>query len=83
MTTKEPPSKRLARRLDQAGLGSLAVFFLQAIAPLASIGAQLAYIMEPFAGGVDSIVGDMARVLEEPDRLMETIDLLRREGSVK
>ena len=60
---------RVARRLQQSGLGEPARFLLDAGAPLALIGSQLLYVSQPLlALFIDrQDVAAVARLLEHPD----------------
>jgi len=55
--------------LRRAGLNSFAASALEAFAPLATIGAQLGYIAEPFIGGS----AEFGRQLENPEELIRRL----------
>jgi hypothetical protein len=73
-------SHQLAKRLQRAGLGSLAAAVLEAGAPLAPFAAQLSYLVEPFLGESGDEAARLARLLEDPQRLSELVWRLREDS---
>jgi hypothetical protein len=73
-----PHAEALAARLRAAGLAAPAAALLDALAPLAPLGAQALYIAQPLAGVASAdwrvLLGDAASVLEQPGG----VDALRR-----
>lgn len=80
MTDKQPLMDVIDRRLRTYGLSGWAAALIEAFAPLAPIGAQLAYILEPM---VDAHPGGWMRqlgaILEEPEELATLTNRLRRD----
>jgi hypothetical protein len=70
-------TERLAQRLRRTGLGGIACTLLEAVGPLAILGAQACYLAEPFLGGAEGNLGQMGRLLDDPDRTAALIDALR------
>jgi hypothetical protein len=79
MTDKQPLLDVIDRRLRTYGLSGLAAALLEAFAPLAPVGAQLAYILKPM---VDAAPGgwmsQLGALLERPDELASLTDRLRK-----
>ena len=80
MNGSRPFDEKIHARLQALGLSGLSAVLLEGLAPLAPLGAQLAYILEPmadgnFAGGLT----DLARWLEKPDQVRAMASRLRRE----
>jgi hypothetical protein len=73
-------SERIAARLRQVRLEGFAAGLLEACAPLAVLGAQAAYIVEPFLGGAGPRASELARLLEDPGGIADLIERLREEG---
>ncbi|MCK4693812.1 MAG: hypothetical protein KAT23_09270, partial [Anaerolineales bacterium] len=71
MNNEEAVSERVARWLQRVGLNQPVAFILEAIGPLAFLGAQAAFLMEPLIGASDNPVGDLARLLEDPTQVSE------------
>ncbi len=70
---------RLAARVRSLGLGNLASTLLEAAAPLAWIGAQLGYIVEPLFGPQARRDLSLLDLLENPQRMTGFIDSLHQE----
>jgi hypothetical protein len=70
---------RLAARVRSLGLGDAASTLLEACAPLAWIGAQLGYMVEPLFGARASRGSELLDLLENPQRMAGFIDSLHRE----
>ena len=70
---------RLAARVRSLGLGSLASTLLEAAAPLAWIGAQLGYIVEPLFGLQARRDLSLLDLLEDPQRMNGFLDSLQQE----
>jgi hypothetical protein len=69
-------TSRLVARLRRAGLDALAADLLEAAGPLASLGAQLSYLVDPFVNGGLEAYG---RLLEDPDEIQALVRRLRQE----
>jgi hypothetical protein len=82
MNNDEAVSERVARWLQRVGLNQPVAFILEAIGPLAFLGAQAAFLMEPLIGASDNPVGDLARLLEDPTQVSELVERLRTEEEV-
>ncbi len=74
-----PIAEALAVKLRAAGLDGIAFALLEGVAPLAWVGAQAAYLAEPFFGGSGGRLGEVARLLEDPAKLGDLLDDLRPE----
>jgi hypothetical protein len=65
-----PQAEALAERLRAAGLAAPAAALLDALAPLAPLGAQALYVAQPLAGLASAhwriLLGEAAAVLEQP-----------------
>jgi hypothetical protein len=71
--------ERLAGWFKRAGLQDIAAFLFEFGKPFGFLGAQGAYLMEPLFGR--RILRDLARVLEDPERMDAVIaELAREEG---
>lgn len=66
----------LTKRLLQFGLGSIAATLLEGLAPLAPLGAQGLYMLEPLFGSGEGWQ-QLAGSLEDPDRLKDLASHLR------
>lgn len=82
MKAKQPVEDIIHRRLRSLGLAGFGAVVLEAFAPLAMIGAQFAYILEPMVsgGGQRSWLGELAGLFERPEQLESFIDRLREES---
>jgi len=74
-------SERIAGSLRRARLEGVAAAVLEACAPLAVLGAQAAYVVEPFLGGGGTRASDLARLLEDPAGVADLIERLREGGA--
>jgi hypothetical protein len=72
-------TKKFVRWLRQMGLNGLAASLLEAAGPLASVGAQVTYMIEPLIGTRDSQISELARTLEDPEGVLQLIEALRSE----
>ncbi len=81
MKAKQPTEETIDRRLRSLGLAGFSAALLEALAPVASIGAQLAYVLDPFVstGGRQGWLAGLAGILERPERLDGLIERLRDE----
>jgi hypothetical protein len=70
-------ARNLAGRLRRAGLGPTAAVVLDAAGPLAWVAAQMGHVAGPLFGASDSLVEEMARLLEDPDQVSDLVGLLR------
>ncbi len=59
-------SARLEARLRQLGLAPWAAALLDALEPLALVGAQVGYLLEPIFGG--ETLHEWASMLEDPEQ---------------
>jgi hypothetical protein len=69
-------TSRLVAWLRRAGLNSLAADFLEAAGPLAPLGAQLSYLVDPF---VHDSLETYGRLLEDPAEVQKLVQRLRSE----
>jgi hypothetical protein len=65
----------LVRKLRATGMGGLLAVLLEAAGPLTILGAQAAYLADPLLDGLG--LGELGRVLEDPQRVSELVDELR------
>jgi predicted membrane protein len=70
--------ERVAGWLRRVGLDSLAAFLFEAAGPLTILGAQAAYLVEPFMGEAGAPIQDLAQILEDPDQVTELVERLRQ-----
>lgn len=75
MSGIEAEIQRLSLWLRRMGLGAFAAALLEAGRPLAPLGAQLSYMVDPLLSGSGLSFLEMGRLLEDPERLE---DLARR-----
>jgi hypothetical protein len=73
---------RLAARVRSLGLGGGASVLLEAVAPLAWVGAQLAYLLEPLVGTPGAPRAGLPGLLEDPQRYTAFIESLDEEPRV-
>jgi len=80
---KEEPARslRIAQRLREHDLHEWIGVLLSAARPLAVLGAQAAYILEPLVGGRNGWLRDFAILLEDPHELDALLDRLHEEDS--
>jgi hypothetical protein len=77
MVDRRGASARLIAHFGGTGLGNILAAILDAASPLAPIGAQAIYTLEPFLRGEGSDWTDLGRALEDPDSLEDLIKALR------
>ena len=70
----------LVQRLRRTGLGSVAAALLEGFAPLAPLGAQGLFLLQPLFGGGETWQA-VAKALEDPVQLDEWTTALRGEVS--
>ncbi len=75
MNAVHSPSEAMVERLRRSGLADFVAAILEAAAPLAFVGAQAAYLVEPVLG---SRTAEVARALEDPQQLAGLVERLRR-----
>ena len=68
------PSARIATRVRRLGLAPWAAALLEALEPLALVGAQVGYLLEPIFGRES--LRDWASVLEDPEQRADLTDRL-------
>lgn len=67
MTAQQPVEEAIDRRLRSLGLAGFGASILEALAPLAPVGAQFAYILEPMVSNQPrSWLTEVAELLEQP-----------------
>lgn len=69
-----------AESLRRLKLDGLALWLLEAGAPITALGAQVMYAAQPFVGGKDSTA--IAHMLENDEEMQEFARVLRGEGSL-
>ena len=67
-------SARIATRVRRLGLAPWAAALLEALEPLAIVGAQMGYLLEPIFGR--AALRDWASVLEDPEQRADLTDRL-------
>lgn len=67
---------RLAARVRSLGLGGGASVLLEALAPLAWVGAQLAYLLEPLVRMPGAPQAGLPGLLEDPQRYAAFVESL-------
>jgi hypothetical protein len=72
-------TKQFVRWLRQVGLNGIAASILEAAGPLAYLGAQVTYIVEPLIGKRGGQISELARTLEDPHEVLRLIESLRSE----
>ncbi len=77
MADRQSASTRLITLLGGTGLGHILAAVLEAASPLAPIGAQALYALEPMFRGEASDWSDLGQTLEDPARLDALISSLR------
>ena len=70
---------RLAARVRSLGLAGGASLLMEAFAPLAWVGAQLRYLLEPLVGGLGAPEAGLAGLLEDPQRYAAFVESLHEE----
>lgn len=68
-----------ARKIQRLGLGDLTIALIDAFKPLAIIGAQVVYLLDPFVGASDGRLVTLGRILEDPEQTAILLDHLREE----
>jgi hypothetical protein len=80
MTENKPVADRIHAKLEALGLSGPGAVLLDGLAPLAPLGAQLAYILQPMLGrNLAGGLTDVAGWLEQPDDVREVAQRLRKE----
>lgn len=69
----------VARLLKRGGLGTIVAAMLEAARPLHVLGAQAAFIIDPFFGGDEGALSQFGHVLEDPEAFADLISVLRDE----
>ena len=68
-----------ARKIRSLGLGNITIALIDVLKPLAIIGAQVVYALDPFVGGSDGRLVTFGRILEDPEQTGIFLDHLREE----
>lgn len=71
---------RLAAHVRSLGLEGAASTLLEALAPLAWVGAQLGYVVGPLIGPHASRSSGLLGMLEDPQRMAGFLESLKRES---
>ena len=77
MADRQSASARLIRLLGGTGVGYILAAVLEAASPLAPIGAQALYALEPIFRSETSDWSDLGHALEDPAQLDALISSLR------
>ena len=70
---------RLAAQVRSLGVEGVASTLIEALAPLAWVGAQLGYMVGPLIGTHASRSAGLVGLLEDPQRMVGFVESLRRE----
>ncbi len=82
MNGNQPVADKIHQRVEALGLSGLGAALVEGLAPLAPLGAQIAYILQPmFGSGVTDGLADLAGWLEEPAEVEALADRLRQPPS--
>lgn len=68
-----------ARKIRRLGLGNFTIALIDALKPLAIVGAQVVYVLDPFVGASDGRLVTFGQILEDPDQTAILLDHLREE----
>ncbi len=68
-----------ARKIRRLGLGNLTIALMDALKPLAILGAQVVYVLEPFVGTSDGRWVTLGRIIEDPEKSAIFLAQLREE----
>ena len=82
MNGNQPVSDKIHHQMEAFGLSGLGAVLLEGLAPLAPLGAQLAYLLQPMFG--DGTAGDLKMLagwLEDPAEVEALADRLREDQS--
>lgn len=77
MVDRQDALARLIARFRGTGIGNILAVMLDAAGPLAPLGAQAIYTLDPFLSVEGSDWHSLGQALEDPDRLEELIQALR------
>ena len=82
MNENQPVADKIHQKMEALGLSGFGAALIEGLAPLAPLGAQLAYILQPmFSSGVTDGLADLAGWLEEPTEVEALADRLRQDQS--
>jgi hypothetical protein len=68
-----------AGKVQQSGFGGILGTILDGLKPLGFIGAQFAYMLDPFLSREAAWLHELGQILEDPDELGRLVDRLRGE----
>jgi hypothetical protein len=77
MVDLQGASSRLIAQLAGTGLGNILAAILDAVGPVAPIGAQAIYILDPLLSAEGSDWKALGKALEDPESLEKLIKALR------
>jgi hypothetical protein len=81
MTEIEPFAAALEAKMRARGLSRVGAFILEALGPIAPIGAQLAYLVEPMAASQSgNWLFQLGELLEQPEAIAQMAENLRRDS---
>ena len=71
-----------AKKAHRWGLGVWAATFLEALGPLALLGAQAVYLVQPFISSIfpSDHLSALTEILEQPDQTKAFVTLLQEEA---
>lgn len=68
--------QRLVASMRRQGLSDFAALLVEAGQPLAPLGAQLSYLVEPLLGGPNGPLREVGQLLEDPKQLEQLVQQL-------
>ncbi len=71
-----------ARKIRRLGLGNFTIALIDALKPLAIMGAQVVYVLDPFVGGSDGRFVALGRIIEDQEQTAILLDHLREEETL-
>jgi hypothetical protein len=77
MVDRQDALTRLIARIGGTGLGNILAAILDAAGPIALIGAQAIYALDPLLSAKGSDWNELGQALEDPESLEELIKALR------
>lgn len=70
-------TEKWAVKIHRSGYGLILGSLLDAMKPVGFIGAQFAYLLDPFVGTKAISLNDLGEVLEDPGQLTELAKIMR------
>ena len=70
-------TREYARKIRLLGLGNISAACIDALRPLAILGAQVVYFLDPLIGPSDGRLVTIGRLIEDPEQTAILLDHLR------